>query len=452
MAVIASPPRRQPDGSSGVSALLHQRVLANSAWLIGDKLLRLGLGLVVTVWMARHFGPATFGVWNYAIAYVAIFAAVATLGMDGVIVRELVRIDADAGAILGTGLLLRLFVAAVLAIAATVSMHWVRPDQWLPALLVGANAAVMLLQSSQVFDYHFQARMHSRPAVIAANAAYVAAMLLRLGLLAADAPIAWFGATLVVEAAIAALLLWLAWRSDSAGTVRWRWHLPVARELVRESWPLMFSSLAVILYMRLDQIMLASMVGDQEVGQFSAALRIAEIWYFIPMSIVTAAFPAILAKRREDSAAYERYMQQLYDGLAWLGIAVAALVTVFAEPAVRLLYGPAYEQAARILTIQIWAGVAVSMSFVHSRWLLAEGLQRYGLLYTVIAATLNVMLNLLLIPSHGAVGAAWATVITQIGVLPVQLLLPKARRNFVLMARTIAAPWRALLSLRAGQP
>jgi O-antigen/teichoic acid export membrane protein len=445
MAVIASPPRRQPDGSGGVSALLHQRVLANSAWLIGDKLLRLGLGLVVTVWMARHFGPATFGVWNYAIAYVAIFAAVATLGMDGVIVRELVRIDADAGAILGTGLLLRLFVAAVLAIAATVSMHWVRPDQWLPALLVGANAAVMLLQSSQVFDYHFQARMHSRPAVIATNAAYVAAMLLRLGLLAADAPIAWFGATLVVEAAMAALLLWLAWRSDSAGTVRWRWHL-------RESWPLMCSSLAAILYMRLDQIMLASMVGDQEVGQFSAALRIAEIWYFIPMSIVTAAFPAILAKRREDSAAYERYIQQLYDGLAWLGIAVAALVTVFAEPAVSLLYGPAYEQAARILTIQIWAGVAVSMSFVHSRWLLAEGLQRYGLLYTVIAATLNVMLNLLLIPSHGAVGAAWATVITQIGVLPVQLLLPKARRNFVLMARTIAAPWRAFLSLRAGQP
>jgi polysaccharide transporter, PST family len=434
-----------------VSALLHQRVLANSAWLIGDKLLRLGLGLLVTVWMARHFGPATFGVWNYAIAYVAVFAAVATLGMDGVIVRELVRDDADAGAILGTGLLLRLLVAAVLAIAATVSMRWVRPDQWLPALLVGANAAVMLLQSSQVFDYHFQARMHSRPAVIATNAAYVAAMLLRLGLLAVDAPIAWFGATLVLEAVIAAVLLWLAWRSDSAGTVRWRWRLPVARELVRESWPLMFSSLAVILYMRLDQIMLASMVGDQEVGQFSAALRIAEIWYFIPMSIVTAAFPAILAKRREDSAAYERYIQQLYDGLAWLGIAVAALATVLAEPAVKLLYGPAYEQAAKILTVQIWAGVAVSMSFVHGRWLLAEGLQRYALFYTVVAATLNVSLNLLLIPAHGAVGAAWATVITQIGVLPIQLLLPKARRNCVLMARTISAPWRAFLSLRAGQ-
>lgn len=429
------------------STMLRRLVLTNSAWLIGDKLLRLGLGLLVTVWMARHFGPETFGLWNYAIAYVAFFGAVATLGMDGVIVRELVREGADAGAILGTGLMLRIGASLVLGLAATVSMHWMRPDEWLPALLVGMSAAVTVLQSAQLFDFHFQARMHSRPAVIATNAAYLLAMALRVTLLLIGAPIEWFGATLVVEAALAAGLLWRAWRADTAGAVRWHWATSVARLLLRESWPLIFSSLAVIVYMRVDQVMLASMVGDHEVGQFSAALRIAEVWYFIPMSIAIAAFPAIIAKRREDFAAYERYVQVLYDGMAWLGIGVAAIATALSGWFVPLLYGPAYAEAATILTVQIWAGVAVSMSFVHSRWLLAEGLQRYGLFYTAAGAVVNVALNLILIPEHGAIGAAWATVCTQIGLLPIQLLLPKARRNFVLMARSVTAPWRAWKAL-----
>jgi O-antigen/teichoic acid export membrane protein len=168
------------------------------------------------------------------------------------------------------------------------------------------------------------------------------------------------------------------------------------------------------------------------------------------MSIATAAFPMIVARRAQGEAEYERYVQRLYDLMAWLGIGVAAAVTVLAEYLVPMLYGAAYAEAARILEVQIWAGIAVSMSFVHSRWLLAEGLQRYGLLYTVAGAVVNVMLNLILIPKHGAIGAAWATVCTQLGLLPIQLLLPKARRNFVLMMRTLTAPWRAWKSRAAG--
>jgi PST family polysaccharide transporter len=449
MAAMVAPPGDRADAQAR-AATLDRRVFVNSAWLIGDKVLRLGLGLLVTVWLARHFGPETFGVWNYAIAYVAIFGAVAMLGMDGVVVRELVREGADASAILGTALILRLAASCVLGVAAIGYLHWLRPGEWLPIVLVGASAAAMVLQTGQVFDYHFQARMHSRPVVLATNSAYVAAMLVRVALLAGDAPIHWFGPTLVFEAGVAAVLLFRVWRTDAAGQPRWRWDTATARRLLRESWPLMFSSLAVMVYMRLDQIMLASIAGDREVGQFAAALRIAEVWYFVPMAIATAAFPAIVARRQDDFAGYERYVQRLYDMVAWLGIAVALITSALAGPLVHLLYGPAYDDAARVLTVQIWAGVAVSMSFVHSRWLLAEGLQRYAMLYTLAGAALNVALNLLLIPTHGAVGAAWATVITQIGLLPIQLLLPRARRNFVLMAVSLTAPWRALRSLRSG--
>jgi PST family polysaccharide transporter len=436
-------PGASPHPIDAASVVSTRLVATNSAWLIGDKLLRLGLGLLVTVWLARHFGPETFGLWNYAIAFVAIFGAVAALGMDGVVVRELVREGADIGALLGTALWLRVATSSVLAVAATLLMAALRPGEWLPIVLVAANAATLVFQASQVLDYHFQARMRSRMTVIAANTAYIAATLLRLALLAADAPIVWFSATLVIEAALGGLLLWWAWRRDNVTGLRWRWNANTARLLLRESWPLIFSSVAVIIYMRVDQIMLASIAGDHEVGQFSAASRIAEIWYFIPMSIATAAFPMIVARRAQGEVAYEGYVQRLYDLMAWLGIGVAAIVGVFAQSLVPMLYGAAYAEAGRILEVQIWAGVAVAMSFVHSRWLLAEGLQRYGLFYTGMAAVVNVMLNLILIPRYGAIGAAWATVCTQVGLLPIQVFLPKARRNFLLMMRTSTAPWRA---------
>ena len=150
-------------------------------------------------------------------------------------------------------------------------------------------------------------------------------------------------------------------------------------------------------------------------------------------------------KRRGESAeAYERIVQTLYDGMAWLGLVVATLTTLLAPWLVACCTVPAYHHAAACCTVQIWAGIIVSMSFVHSRWLLAEGLQWYGLVYTLCGAALNVGLNLWLIPRMGAVGAAWATLATQTCLMPLQLLFPKARRNLLLMLRTVGAPLRYL--------
>lgn len=422
--------------------MTRRLVLVNSAWLMADKLVRLGVGLVVWVWLARHVGPEGFGLWNYAIAFTALFGAVATLGMDGVVTRELVRDPARAGVLLGTATGLRLAAGTTAALACVATMAWLRPGETLPLLLVAANAAMLVLQSSQTIDLYFQARMLPRPAVMAVNAAFLVATLARLGLLAIDAPLAWFAATLLVEGTLAAALLVVAYRGAADRTQRWRFDAGVAALLLRESWPLLLSGLAVMIYMRMDQVMLASMAGDEAVGQFSAALRIAEVWYFVPMALMSAAFPVMMQRREAGGAAYERYVQRLYDGMAWLGIAIAAGTTLIAPWLIETLYGPHFAPAARVLSIQIWAGVTVAMSFVHSRWLLAEGLQRYSLVYTVLGVCVNLGLNLLLIPRLGPEGAAWATVATQVGLLPVQLLFPKARRNFVLMLAAIAAPYR----------
>jgi PST family polysaccharide transporter len=306
------------------------------------------------------------------------------------------------------------------------------------------------LQSSLVVDYLFQARMNNRPAVLAVNAAFFAATLLRLGLLAAQAPLVWFGATLVFEAALAAALLIRAARRGGVALSGWRYDAGTARRLIAQSWPLLLSGMAVMVYMRIDQVMLAAMVGDAAVGQFSAALRVSEVWYFVPAAILSAAFPAMLARRKDGQPAYERYVQKLYDLTAWMGLAVAVLVSFCGPWLIDRLYGDAYAEAGHVLQVQTWAGVAVAMSYVHGKWLLAEGLQRLGLFYTLVGCACNLALNAWLIPRYGAVGAAYATLAAQIGVLPVQLFFARGRRNFHLMLLTAGAPLRLLGELRSG--
>ena len=422
--------------------MTRRLVLVNSAWLLADKLVRLGVGLVVWVWLARHFGPEGFGLWNYAIAFTALFGTLANLGMDGVVVRELVRDGAQTGSLLGTALGLRLASSSLAALLAIGSLLVMRPNEWLPLLLVAANAIVLVFQSSQIVDLYFQSRMRTRPAVLAINAAFLLTTISRLWLLSIEAPLSWFAATLLLEAILAATLLALAYRVASDERQPWRFDGAVAKQLLLQSWPLLLSGMAVMVYNRLDQVMIASMVGDAAVGQFSAALRVSEVWYFIPMSIMTAAYPAMMARRNEGGQAYEDFVQSLYDAMAWLGIGVSLALSLGAPWIVQLLYGPSYAQAAHILAIQSWAGVTVAMSFVHGRWLLGEGLQAYSLFYTVCGAAVNVALNLTLIPRMGAIGAAWATLATQIGLMPLQLLFPKTRRNFVLMVSTVKAPLR----------
>lgn len=418
------------------------KVVGNSLWLIGDKVVRLGLGLLVWLLLARQVGPEGFGQWNFAMAFAALFAVVAGLGLDGLLQRELVRPGADAATLMGTALVLRLLVGTVAAAVCVCAAMLLRGWDSTAAFLVAMNAINFVVLALQITDFHFQARMKARPSVVAVNTAFVLCTLVRLLLLWAHAPIHWFGVTLILETALGAILLWRAYHADGARVANWRFSLPVARQLLSEAWPLLLSGVAVMLYMRIDQVMLAAIAGDSAVGHFSAAMRISEVWYFIPASIMTAAFPMMMARRQEGEIVYERYLQRLYDAMAWLGIVVAVIVALIAKPLIDALYGSAYAEAASVLRIQIWAGVAVAMSYVHGRWLLAEGLQRIGLFYTLVGCVVNLCLNALLIPRFGAVGAAWATLAAQLGVLPVQLFFVQGRKNFVRMLKALAAPFR----------
>jgi O-antigen/teichoic acid export membrane protein len=188
----------------------------------------------------------------------------------------------------------------------------------------------------------------------------------------------------------------------------------LAISLLKDSWPLILSGLAVMIYMKIDQVMLQEMIGSEAVGLYSAAVRISEAWYFIPMVISSSLFPAIVNAKKQSEELYYARLQRLYDLMVWISIAIALPMTFLSDWVIKLLYGTEYSQAGSVLMIHIWAGVFVSLGVITGKIVIVNNQQKNSVYSTFLGLFLNIFLNYIIIPIYGIKGAAFTTLISQI--------------------------------------
>jgi O-antigen/teichoic acid export membrane protein len=388
-----------------------RRAAGNTGWLLADRLLRLVGGVLVGLWVARHLGPAGFGALNFALALSVIVTSLATLGLDSILVRELVRGPAAEPRLLGSALLLRLAggLAAQLLIVALAAL--LRPGDTLTLALTAIVGLGGVLQAFLVIDLWFQARVQSRAAVLARATAFLAAVLLRVALILSAAPLPAFAWAYVAEWLLGALLLLTAYRRHGGRPLAWRPSRTLLRALLADSWPLIFAGLLVNLYLRIDQVMIGQLLGNAELGVYSAAVRLAEVLPLLPGAIIASTLPAIVAAREAAPLAYADRLQRLYALVAAIGYAAAIGATLAAAPLVTLLLGPGYEAATPQIIVLAWAGVFVGLGMARSSFLTAENLTRLHLMTVAIGCAANVLLNWLLIPRIGGLGAAVASLV-----------------------------------------
>jgi len=388
------------------------RAIDNSAWLLLDRIFRLGVGFAISVWMARYLGPEQFGMLNYAIAFVSLFTSIATLGLDKTIVRDVLKDMPSRLAILGTAFVMRLsgsIIALVLVLAISMIL---RPDEPAVRVLVLIIAVTSLFQSLDVIEFWFESQVKAKYTVIARNLAFIVVSGARVMLILANAPLVYFACAIVAEAAIAAGVLLVMYQGQGQHMRQWRFNFTLARRLFHDSWPLILSGLAVIAYMRVDLIMLGEMLGNQSAGIYSAATRLSEAWYFLPMIILSTLFPYLISTRQVDRELYMNRLQRLYTLVTWVSILAAVTVATFSHVIVQVLYGEAFQGADEVLRIHAWGSIAVFMGAATSQYLLAENLPKIALYRTLIGLVVNIGLNLYLIPRWGIVGAAIATAIS----------------------------------------
>lgn len=389
-----------------------QAIISNSGWLLADKALRMGVGLIVGVWMARYLGPEQYGLWNFASAFAALFSALSILGLDSIVVRELVKKPERQNVLLGSAFVLKLMGGSIALLLALVAISLMRSGETLTLWLVGITAAGFIFQSVNVIDYYFQAKVKSKYTVISANAAFVLLTLVKIYLLLTSAPLIAFAWAGLIEIVLTSIFLLIAYKANHLNMRDWQYDGHEMVMLLKESWPLILAGLAVMLYMRVDVVMLQQMVGDREVGIYAAATRLSEIWYFLPSIIVASVSPAIIKSHSLDSDQYIKRLRQLYFIMAWLAIGISLPLSLLSGTIVSILFGSEFAEAGPVLAIHLWASIAVFLGVASSQYLLVENLQKISFYRTLIGLIVNVMLNLMLISNMGAKGAAIATVVS----------------------------------------
>jgi PST family polysaccharide transporter len=416
-----------------------QQIAGNSVWLFADKVVRAGVGLFVGVWMARYLGPAQFGQLSYAIAFVALFTPIASLGLEGITVRELVRHPEKKNEILGSVFTLKLIggIVAFLGVLAVLSL--MRHEEVQVRWLVTIVALGMIFQAVDVADLWFQSQVQSRYTVIAKNVAFLSLAGIKVWLIVTRADVVAFAWAATAEIALGAVGFYIAFRSvgNTWGTLRPA--MVRMTSLLKESWPLLLSGLAIMLYMRIDQVMLAKMVGEQAVGLYSAALRFSEAWYVIPAIVVSSVMPALTEARAKSQEQYYQRLQRMFVLLVRIAYLVAIPMTVLSSPLIHFFYGESYGPTGLILAVHIWTAVFVFLGVASGPWIVNEGLTKLSLYQTILGATSNIALNLYLIPLYGAVGAAFATVISQgLSAWLSNFFLARGRQLFWLQSNAIA--------------
>ena len=391
------------------NATAQNRVWSNIGWLFADRLVRQGLGLLVLIWMARYLGPTQFGVFNYATAYVALVWSFTDLGLPSIVVRNLVKNPDEAPRILGTAFFLRVGAVVLAWSAAIAGVRWLRPGDELTHILVIIIATGMVFQVCDTLAWWFEALVQSKYVAWARSAAFLLSAALRVTLILSHAPLFSFALASAGELALAGIGIAIIFYFRQTPPFYFRFSWSSAGTLLRDSWPLIFSNLAIVIYMRLDQVMLGNMRGDAEVGIYSVVVLIAEAAYIVPMIVMPSLLPGIVAAKEESEALFYERLDHLYRLMAFLAYAIALPLALVSGWLVPLLFGSAYASGGPVLAVLALAGMFTFMGVARTAFLVTMNWSKTHLAAVSTSCALNIVLNLALIPRYGALGAAIAS-------------------------------------------
>ncbi len=386
-----------------------QKVIGNSGWLMFEKILRMAVGLFVNVWIARYLGPENFGLLSYALAFAFLFIPLVTLGLDEIVVRNIVRNPACKNETLGTAFVVKLIGGAIAFVAATTAAILLRPSDTMSHWLVGIIAAGTLFHSLNIIDIWFNSQVQTKYAVLARNTAFAVCTVIKIALILTKAPLTAFAVVVTVESVIAAACLVIAYRVREGSFREWYVTLAAAKNLLRDSLPLMLSFVSVGIYQRIDQVMLQEMSGSSEVGIYAAAVRLSEVWIFIPNAIYWSVYPSIVkAKQVSDERFYEM-LQKFYNLVALLSYVIAIPMTLCSQWLVDTLFGEAYTRAGLMVAWLIWAHLFTSLEIARSAFLTSMNWYKIYFISVLAGCILNIVLCYFLIPRYGAMGAVFAS-------------------------------------------
>ncbi|MCF7865666.1 MAG: flippase [Candidatus Pacebacteria bacterium] len=387
------------------------KYLKNSGWMFVARVVSLVISFFVTTYIARYLGPYNYGQLSYAISFVALFSFISTLGIDSVLYREILRYSEKKDIYIGSALVLKL-LAGLLASLLSIITAYLTGTHDVALLLIAIISFTFIFNSFNIIVFEFQAAVESKiPSIIAVVVTLILSFA-KVAVVVFDKGIIYLSLVLLLESILYAGL-YIVFRIKKYGSIsNWSFDKNIAVSIMKDSWPMMFGSAFALVYARIDQVFIKSLVDVQSVGIYDAAVRLSEVWYFLPNILLASLFPAIMNARGTNLSTYYKRMKYVLLLMIILSFSIAIPTTFFAKEIVHIVFGPAFIGSYIILQIYIWSLAGTYINHAISYFLIAENYRKMIFTSSLVGMILNVILNILLIPRYGISGAAIATLIS----------------------------------------
>ena len=411
--LVPVPPESSPDATAqggdhrGVGTVLRGFAVLSAATV----LIRL-IGFVAVALFARKAGPETFGTYAFAVALAGfVVGAPTNFGIGTLGTREIARDPPAAGKVVGQALA----VQAIIAVFAVALLVTLVPLLSSNAEMVAVTPLVALyyVAYSMTVDWALQGLQRLRAVAVARLAGQV---LFGIGVplvLVSGSPGAVRYAAVFVAGATLTAVVAFAMVRRAVGPIRVSWAIGPLWDLAKRAAPLGFSLVMLQLYWSMDQVLLGLLTNKAEVAQYAVAAKLPVVLSGFIQIWVSAVYPHASKLFKRDPDALRRQLGSFTSISVVVALPLAAGSAILGTPIITALFGPAYSQAGTTFAILMAASAIVVVAINFTSLAMAVDQERTFALAVTIAAVINVLLNLLLIPFYGAVGAAIATVVAE---------------------------------------
>lgn len=413
--------------------LMKNKVVSNASWIICCRIVQSILTLVVGMMTARYLGPSNYGLINYAASIVSFMVPIMQLGLNNIMVQELINTPEKEGEILGTSLLLSVIMSGVCMVGVFAFTAVVNAGETETIIVCVLYSINLFFQGLEMIQYWFQSKYKAKYTMSVSLIAYVVVSAYKIYLLATQKSIYWFALSNAIDYMMISVTLIFIYKK--LGGQRFSFSRSTAKTMVKKSSSYILSSLMVTIFAQTDRIMLKLMLSDAATGYYTAATACVGITTFIYTAIVDSARPSIFSSLKSSKEKFEINVARLYSAITYISLFVCVAMVIFAPWIISILYGSEYSPSISALRIVVWYSTFSYYGVVRNIWILAEGKQKLLIVINLLGALANVILNAILIPIMGVNGAALASLVTQFftNVIVGWILKPIRRNNYLII-------------------
>ncbi len=417
---------------------MNSRFTRNLSWIFFGNIVHAVLQFLLNIVCARSFGTSDYGLINYGASLIAFFNSIGTLGFYAVVTKYFAEDEKKAGEILGTGTIARTVFSVISIILLQIIVSLSDSSDMQIRLVVFCQSLSILFASSDLFVYWFRYKSEAKIVAILRLAAFFITAIWKLLSILVFHNIVIYVVGVSLEIGFFAFFQRLCFRKEYK-QYKLCFSFVTLKKLLKISYPFIFSSLLATIYAQTDKIMLRSMLSNSAVGIYSVSLTLAGAIAIIPSALIEGFRPEIMVYKVNDESKYKQRFQQLYGLVFWVCITYCVFISIFAKYIILFLYGAEYTPAIPSLSLVVWYTSFSYFGSINNLFMVAEDKTKWVQVTTLIGAMLNIIMNYSFIPSMGVIGAALASLLTQVlANFLMPLIVPSLRPAFRLMVQGIA--------------